>query len=75
MIPNMVESCRLESQAGTSGEVTVVPSLAYEATLRSGRTVYQAAGISAGPISGVSQQRKGLHDCLLVRASGLRPRS
>lgn len=30
----MVESCRFESHAGLSGEVTVVLSLAYEATLQ-----------------------------------------
>lgn len=35
----MVESCRFESQAGSSGEVTVVLSLVYEATLHSGKTV------------------------------------
>lgn len=43
----MVESCRFESQAGSSGEVTVVLSLAYQATLHSGKTVYHVSGISA----------------------------
>ena len=66
----MVESCRFESQAGSSGEVTVLLSLAYESTLHSGKTVYHASGISAGPFSGVSQKWKALHGCLLVRALG-----